>query len=205
MFGGGIASWGRARRIAVVAAAIVLMSVAISAVAFATLGGGRAVTLCVDARHMVRVVGGNSSCKSGEQAVKVYTKGGADQRFALKAHSHTVDLFEQESSCTTGTTGTGNGAVNFFSCPLFDNAGVMGSPVGSEASSYVGPPLGPAESAVTFHLADGDVQAAGIYESNTIHLAVTGGTGIYVGATGTVDGAFYNSETDFHWTVQYNR
>ena len=204
MFGGRTASWSRARRIGMIGAAIVVMSVAISAVAFATLGSGTAVTLCVDAQHMVRVVGGSAGCKSGEQAVKVYTKAGADRRFALKAHPHTVDLYELESSCTSGTTGTGNGAVSFFSCPLFDNAGVMGSPIGSEASSYVGPPLGPDESAVTFHLADGDIQAAGIYQSNTIHLAVTGGTGIYVGATGTVDGVFYNSQADFHWTVRYN-
>jgi hypothetical protein len=155
---------------------------------------------------MVRVVAGSASCKSGEQAVKVYTKTGADQRFALKAHSHTVDLFEQESSCTTGATGSGDGMVNFYSCPLFDSAGFTGSPVGNETSSYIGPSAGPSETAVTFHLADGDVQAAGIYGGGTAtsHFAVTGGTGIDAGATGTVDGVFYNSETDFHWTVRYN-
>ncbi|HXJ63443.1 MAG TPA: hypothetical protein VNN79_06780, partial [Actinomycetota bacterium] len=110
-----------------------------------------------------------------------------------------------ESSCTTGTTGSGNAEVAYFSCALYDNAGITGSPVGNEDSSYVGPLAGPNEAAVTLRLAQGDIQAAGIYEGAgaTSHLSVTGGTGIYVGATGTVDGVFYNSDTDFHWTVHY--
>jgi hypothetical protein len=184
----------------------VATSVAVSTVAFATLGSGATVNMCVNAQHMVRVVGGSAGCQSGEQAVQIYTKAGADQRFALRTHSHTLNVFEQESSCTTGSTGSGNGQVGFFTCALYGNADISGSSVGSEDSSFVGPLGGPDEAAVTFHLARGDIQAAGIYDGHTAsHFSITGGTGLYVGATGTVGGVFYNSAADFHWTVNYHR
>ena len=199
--------WRRAGRAAFIGAAIVVASLVISSVAFATLGGGGTVNLCVNAQHTVRVVGGSASCRSGEQAVQIYTKAGVDQRFALQPHSHTLNLFEQESSCTVGTTGSGNAEVAFFSCALFDNAGITGSSIGNEDGSYVGPVGGPNEAAITFHLAHGDIQAAGIYagSATTSHFSITGGTGLYVGATGTVGGVFYNSDADFHWTVNYHR
>jgi hypothetical protein len=193
-------------RLAVIGSAIMVASVAISAVAFATLGSGPTVKLCVDAHHAVRVVGGTAGCTSGEQAVQIYTKAGADQRFALNTRSHTVNLFEQESTCTTGTTGSGNAEVAFFGCALNSRADLTGSSVGNEDGSYVGPIGGPNEAAITFHLARGDIQAAGIYAgaASTSHFSITGGTGLYVGATGTIGGVFYNSDADFHWTVRYH-
>src|SRR5689334_8652743 len=124
MFESGARRWRRTGRAAFIGAAIVAASVVISTVAFATLGGGTTVKLCVDAQHMVRVVGGSASCRAGEDAVQIYTKAGADQRFALQPHSHTVNLFEQESSCTTGTTGSGNAEVAYFSCALYDNPNI---------------------------------------------------------------------------------
>jgi hypothetical protein len=207
MFESGARRWRRTSRGALIGAAIVVASVVIPTVAFATLGGGATVNLCVNTHHTVRVVGGSASCRSDEQTVQIYTKAGADQRFALQPHSHTVNLFEQESSCTTGTTGSGNAEVVFFSCALYDNPNITGSSVGSEDGSYVGPVGGPNEAALTFHLAHGDIQAAGIYSGSatTSHFSIIGGTGLYVGATGTVGGVFYNSDADFHWIVNYHR
>jgi hypothetical protein len=207
MLGSTSARWSRARKVAVIGAAVVVMSVAISAVAFATLAGGSTVTLCVNAQHTARVLGGSSSCKSGEQAVKIYTKAGADARFALKTHAHTLTAYESETSCTHGVNGSGEGEVDAYSCDLFNNSGLTGSPNGKSYSTFIQADPNPNlnEATLTLHLAKGDINAMGFYDAGgTSHLSIAGGTGIYAKATGTVNGAFMNVNV-FVWTVHYSR
>src|SRR5262249_55794045 len=73
----------RVRSIAMMAAAVVILSVGISAVAIAAIGQGGQFKLCVQGAG-VRAVASTSNCASGETTLKVYTKTGADTAFLSK-------------------------------------------------------------------------------------------------------------------------
>jgi hypothetical protein len=197
----------RARNIAIFVAAVVATSGVVTSVALAALGDGTSVTLCVNGQHTVRVLGATAHCASGEQAVKVFTTAGANARFALKAKSHTLDLYEKVVTCTTGSNGTGVGRVDAGTCDDYGNADLTGGPVGTSISTYVLVTDDVFQASLTFHLPDGDITATGYYsvDDTTSHFAVTGGSGVYAGASGTIASAYENADAAYHYAITYRK
>lgn len=173
--------------------------------AMAAIGDGGVVTTCFNKslgtwKPINTSLG--KTCPTGTQTIVFYTKGQVDSLISsVTPTHHTLTLYEDTLNCTQAVNGSGPAAVFYFQCSDYDNAGFTGSAVGTEISSYVGPC--PQTATVAFHLADGDIQATGMYNCGLSHLTVTGGTGAYVGATGTVDGDFYNNFNGFQWSFDY--
>ena len=128
----------RLRTAAVVLAAVAVASVAVSAAAFGSSATGPSVTLCVNAQRSVRVPGEQGGCAAGERAVQVYSKAGADARFATRTTVTALNVYESESSCIRATNGTGAGAVTAEKCHLFSDSGLTQS-AGSDVESLVTP------------------------------------------------------------------
>lgn len=162
-------------------------------------------TLCVNAQHTVRVLGGTANCASGEQAVRVFTKAGANARFALKSQPHSLDAWEKTATCTTGSNGSGVSQLDASLCDDYDNVDLTGDTVGTSLSTYVFAGGNAWLATLTIHLTDGDVVATGYYdtEATTTHFAITGGTGAYTGAVGTINGTFENEGAAFRYSINY--
>ena len=90
----------------------------------------------------------------------------------------------------------------YADCLLYDNQQLSGTPVAHEYAYYVGN----GQESVTFRLPDGDISAdgySGVYNAD-FTLSIVGGTGAYVGASGTyhlewTDG----THTTYRYTITY--
>jgi hypothetical protein len=200
--------WRRVRTLAIGGTVVVVLSVAISSVAIAALGDSPSVTLCVNNQHSVRVLGATASCASGEQAVKVFTTAGANARFALKSKPHTLDAYEKVATCTSGTNGTGVGRVDASKCDDYGNVDLTGDTIGTSIGTYVLVTGNIFQASLTFHLSGGDITAAGFYDATdatdeTSHFEITGGSGAYAGAKGTIASSFENGGAAYHYAMTY--
>ena len=124
----------RVRTIAIMAGAVVLLSVGISAVAIAAIGDSGTFKLCVKASS-VRAIGSGASCATGETTVPVYTKGGADTRFLTKtgtaANANKLDGFDSSSFVRGHCGGYPHNGINWHGCDLhganLDHASLSGA------------------------------------------------------------------------------
>jgi uncharacterized protein YjbI with pentapeptide repeats len=122
---------GRIRSIAIMAGAVVVLSVGISAVAIAAIGGSGQFKLCVKASN-VRAISSGGTCASGETTLQVYTKGGADTKFLSKtgkaANADKLDGKDSTAFVRTNCIGYPHAGIDWHGCDLTDanlrNAGL---------------------------------------------------------------------------------
>jgi Pentapeptide repeats (8 copies) len=111
----------RVRSIAIMAGAVVVLSVGISAVAIAAIGGSGQFKLCVKASN-VRAISSGGTCASGETTLQVYTKGGADTKFLTKtgkaANADKLDGKDSTAFVRTNCIGYPHNEIDWHGCDL---------------------------------------------------------------------------------------
>lgn len=124
----------------------------------------------------------------------IQTRDVAKGTFQRASTHHAVTLYEDQSSGTISTNGSGQGATDAWNDFLvYDNAGFTGSPVATDVGYDVQESGVQSVITVTFHFADGDLLMNGIWNTPLApgtsggHLAIVGGTGAYAGARGTAN------------------
>jgi hypothetical protein len=122
----------------------------------------------------------------------IQTRDVAKGTFQRAGTHHAVTLYEDQTSGTIGTNGSGQGATDAWNDFLvYDNAGLTGSPVATDVGYDVTESGVQFLETLTFHFADGDLLMTGIWNTPPApgtasgDLAIVGGTGAYSGARGT--------------------
>jgi len=122
----------------------------------------------------------------------IQTRDVAKGTFQRAGTHHAVTLYEDQTSGTISTNGSGQGATDAWNDFLvYDNAGFTGSPVATDVGYDVTETGGQFVITVTSRFADGDLLMTGIWNTppapatTTGDLAIVGGTGAYAGARGT--------------------
>jgi len=123
----------------------------------------------------------------------IQTRDVAKGTFQPAGTHHVVTLYEDQTSGTISTNGSGQGATDAWDDFLvYDNAGLTGSPVATDVGYDVTETAGAKYlETLTFRFADGDLLITGIWNTPpgpgtaSGELAIVGGTGAYAGARGT--------------------
>ena len=123
---------------------------------------------------------------------------------------HTVTLYEDQSSGTISTNGTGQGAVDAWNdFDVYDNAALTGSPVATDVGYDITQTGGQFNITVAFRFANGDLHMTGIWtipagpETITGEFAIIGGTGAYKGARGAASASLPSPYELGTYTLDY--